>query len=162
MTRKADVPKRIAEAWDKLGQGVPLDDLELQRLRAPQKPRAKPEQKERRSQGRAVIYLRKHLPHGSLVYAVPNHSRSRMQTFALLRDGLLPGMPDLGIIVPWEAPFYHRTFHVEWKREDGGRLSESQIRVHEQLRALGVPLLPECRTVEECVAWLQSEGVDVS
>lgn len=159
MPRKADVPKRLADAWDKLGQGMPLDDLELQRLKA--KPRAKPVQHERHAQGRAVIYLRKHLPRGSLVYAVPNHSRSRMQTFALMREGLLPGMPDLGIIVPWPEPHYHRTFRVEWKRENGGRLSESQLRVHEQLRQLGVPLLEECRTIEQCVAWLRAEGVDI-
>lgn len=168
--RKQDTPKHLHKAWDALAQGAPdlLDDLDISRLRARAEaraeapPRKKPDQAERRSQGRGVVYLRRHLPMGSLVYAVPNSARSQAHRFALMRDGMLPGMPDLGIIVPWPEPFLHRTFRIEWKREGGGVLSPAQIHIHEQLRALGVPLLSECRSTQEAVDWLREQGVEIT
>lgn len=159
--KKSEMSRALAKAWGAIGEGAPelLSDADFVAMKAP--PRAKPQQKERKSQAAGVIFLRKHLPRGSLVYAIPNASRSREHRFSLLRDGLLPGMPDLGIIVPWPEPFLHRTFRIEWKRPGGGALSQSQIEVHAQLRALGVPLLSECRGTDEAVEWLREQGVKI-
>lgn len=102
-----------------------------------------------------VNYLRRHLPAGSVVFAITNHARSRQQVFALMRDGMLPGMPDVGVIVP--GPCF---LAIECKRPDGGALSDAQRHVQSELTALGVPVLSECRSVEQAVEWLISMGVE--
>lgn len=104
-----------------------------------------------------VNYLRRHLPVGSVVFAITNHARSRQQVFALMRDGMLPGMPDVGVIVP--GPCF---LAIECKRPDGGALSDAQRHVQSELTALGVPVLSECRSVEQAVEWLKSMGVEFS
>lgn len=164
--RKAmTIPKSERAAWDAIAVGAPHL---LPVAHAAQKtPRKKPEQKERKSQGAAVTYLRRHLPRGSLVYAIPNMARSPAHRFALIRDGMLPGMTDLCIIVPDHDAQSFRSFYVEWKRAfgprggNGGALSDAQIEVQRQLRDAYVPVLAECRSIEECAAWLREQGVEI-
>ena len=120
------------------------------------KPPAKRNDTERSEVQRPLVnYLRRHLPIGSVVFAITNHARSRQQVFALMRDGMLPGMPDVGVVVP--GPCF---LAIECKRPNGGALSEGQKHVQSELTALGVPVLSECRSVEQAVEWLISMGVE--
>ncbi len=124
-----------------------LDGLDPQR-----QPRKPPRKLEAPLQRAVVVALRRRLPPGSLVAAVTNHSRSKHQTFALLAQGMLPGMPDLLVFTS-----YH-VFGIEMKAP-GGRLSSAQQSTQAGLRALGVPVLAECASVQQAVAWLELQGV---
>lgn len=171
MPRKSHVPKRVAKLWDAIGQGAPelLDDTDFKHPYVTPKPRAKPQQRERKEVQRPLVnYLRKHLPAGSVVFAVTNHARSRTQTFALIADGMLSGMTDVVVLVdrrhvvglqgtsgpPWIGC-------IENKDPEGGSLSDNQKFVQSELRAMGAAVLEECRSVEQAVAWLHQQGVPV-
>lgn len=150
--RKADASsKRLAAVWDAMAQG----DVEaLEEIGAAPEPkqRAKPEKHEALRQRAVVTYLRKHLPLGSLVFAITNHSRSREQTFFLLSQGMLPGMTDLGVLVAG------RFYAIEMKNP-GGRLSSNQERVQGALEDQGVPVLKMCEGVPDVVAFFDRWGV---
>lgn len=159
--KKSDVSKSLAKAWDKLGQGIPLDDLDVQRFahsaakaKAPKKPRQDLERAQ--VQRPLVVYLRRHLPAGSVVFAITNHARSRQQIFALMRDGMLPGVPDVCAVLPGG-----RVLFIECKRPDGGSRNDSQKHVQASLQAIGVAVMQECRSVEQAVEWLRAEGVAI-
>ena len=147
------VPKRLAKAWEAVARGAPglLTDDDF----APRAPRAPPVKQEAPRQRAVVSYLRKHLPEGSVVCAVTNHSRSREQTFFLVAQGMLPGMPDLLIFTP--GPAVHA---IEMKGPDG-RLSDAQRHVQGLLTALGVPVLAECTGIDEARDWLREQGVKI-
>lgn len=158
--RKSDLSKRVAQQWDAIARGEPalLDDFDFSKKA---KPRAKPVQAEKvEVQRPLVVHLRRHLPEGSVVFAIPNLSRSRQQTFALLRDGMLPGVPDLCIIIPRDGCITDPSvFFIECKHPDGGTLNDAQREVQRQLEWCSVPVLSECRSVRQAVDWLQKHGV---
>lgn len=147
------------KAWRALAEGAPelLEDVDFSKLRHRVRVTKKPDQQERHNVQRPLVtYLRRHLPTGSVVFAITNHARSRAQIFSLLRDGMQPGFPDIGIILA--GP---RFLAIECKRPDGGSLSDSQIHTQALLAAAGVPVLAECRSVSEAVEWLREQGVEV-
>lgn len=147
------------KAWRALAEGAPelLDDVDFSKLRHRVRITKKPDQAERHSVQRPLVtYLRRHLPAGSVVFAITNHARSREQVFALLADGMQPGMPDVGVVLAGA-----RLLLIECKRPDGGSLSDAQKHTQGLLEALGVPVLKECRSKEEAVAWLREQGVFV-
>lgn len=168
--RKSDVGKRAGKLWDALGQGAPdlLDDTDFKHPypSANKQIGQKKNQSEKTDVQRPLVtYLRKHLPLGSVVFATTNHARSKQQIFALMRDGMLPGVPDICVcvdgarlIVPQSQAF---VCFIECKHPDGGRLSDNQIHVQAEIKALRVPVLEECRSVEQAVAWLHQQGVPV-
>lgn len=173
----SDIPKRKRALYRALAEGAPelLTDADMAYHAAIRAPRAKPVQSEKVDVQRPlVVYLRRHLPAGSVVFTVPNASRSKQQTFALIRDGMLPGMPDVGVIVPEMAYIREKSstlgfrpaytagvFFIECKRPDGrGKLSEAQQHVQSMLTALGVPVLAECTSVQQAIAWLHQQGVE--
>jgi hypothetical protein len=171
MPRKSDIPKRTAAIWDAIAQGSPemMDEALARPIRAPVVARAKTQPERDLVQRPLVVWLRKHLPDGSVVFAVPNLARSRQQLFSLIRDGMLPGVPDICIIttrtrmmcgddgmIPHTTPWIG---FIECKRPDGGTLTDAQIVVQGQLGALRVPVLAECRSVAEAAAWLKEQGV---
>ena len=158
--------KRIAKMWRAVAEGKPelLDDLALQQ----RKPRAKPVQSEKKEvQQPLVAYLRKHLPLGSIVHAEAIQPVSENHRFAMQRDGVQFGMPDLLVIVPRQVvtqfgflngePLYA---HIECKAPKGGRLSPSQIHTQGLLEDMGCAVLKECRSVEQAVEWLEERGVE--
>ena len=168
--RLQDVPKRQQNLHRAIAEGAPemLEDADFALRKATRQPRAKPEALKQRA---VVVYLRKHLPLGSIVFAITNHSRSKHQTFALIAQGMLPGMPDVGVLVPSHplsrpmpqqyhlySPHRHCLFFIEMK-SDTGKLSEAQRNTQELLRDLGVPVLSECRSVDEAKIFLQKLGV---
>ena len=148
------VNKRIAKMWRAVAEGKPelLDDLALQQ----RKPRAKPVQAEKKEvQQPLVVYLRKHLPLGSVVHAQAIQPVSENHRFAMARDGVQFGYPDVEVIIP--GPRY---FHIECKNPNGrGRLSKSQQDTQELMTDLGCVVLSECESVAQAVEWLTAQGV---
>lgn len=137
---------------------------------ATKKLRAKPQQREKREvQQPLVVYLRKHLPEGSIVHAQAIQPLNENHRFGMQRDGVQFGMPDLLVIVPGDAAVrYLREdddaaqtgfFFIECKHPDGGKLSPSQEHTQSLLIAMGCEVLRECRSVKEAVEWLKSRGV---
>lgn len=128
-------------------------------------PRKPPAQRERDEVQRPLVnYLRKHLPPGSVVFSVPNHARSKMQVLALIRDGLKPGFPDLGLLVNMSTAAELRpplVCFIENKHPDGGVLSAAQEHTQGELVALGFPVLCDCRSVEQALEWLRKQGVEI-
>lgn len=132
-------------------------------------PRKPPAQRERDEVQRPLVnHLRKHLPAGSIVFAVTNHARSKMQIMALIRDGMKVGLPDIGIITAAVGRddgrltlLPPRLLMIECKHPDGGVLSEAQKHTQSELRGLGVPVLAECRSVEQALEWLRKQGVEI-
>lgn len=158
--RKADLPRRKAAIWDALAQGDP-DAPALQARAiptgAPPKPRNDAERRE--VQRPLIVYLRRHLAEpDSVVFAIPNLARSQQQTFALIADGMLPGIPDV-CVVTRDVRGARWAGFIEAKAPDGGRLSDAQKHVQAQIRALGFPVLAECRSVQAAVDWLSEHGV---
>lgn len=160
-----DVPKRLRNTHQALACGAPemLTDSDFayaaavrDSVRSPRKP-AKPEWHAQRA---VVTYLRKHLPAGSIVFAITNHSRSRMQSFALTAMGMLPGMPDLCVITPNAYSSVPLLLCIEMKAPDG-RVSDVQLHTQQTLRALGVPVLAKCTSTQEAVEWLRKQGVQI-
>ena len=158
--------KRIAKMWRAVAEGKPelLDDLALQQ----RKPRAKPVQSEKKEvQQPLVAYLRKHLPLGSIVHAEAIQPVSENHRFAMQRDGVQFGMPDIVVIVPEISLFERgitlvcpRHYYIECKRPGkGGKLSPSQIHTQGLLEDMGCNVLRECRSVAQAVEWLTADGV---
>ena len=155
-----DLSKRAAQQWSAIAQGAPelLDDLDIQRIR---KPRAKPAQREKTLVQRPlVVRLRKHLPRGSVVHAQAIQPLNTNHKFAMQRDGVQFGMPDIDIYVPRDGGFWHGK--IECKDPEGGVLSNTQIHTQQLLMDMGVPVLRACRSVEEGVAWLRAQGVSIT
>ena len=150
------VNKRISKMWRAVAEGKPelLDDLALQQ----RKPRAKPVAKEAPLQRATVNFLRKHLPPGSLVWAMTNHSRSQNQTFALIAMGMLPGMPDLGVLIPFQRGAGPGIYFIEMKAPKGS-VSATQERVHGLLQDMGIPVLAKCESAKQAADWLEAQGV---
>lgn len=171
--RMRDLSKRAQQQWSAIAQGAPelLDDLDMQR--AQRKPSQRPE---RDAQRKVVTYLRKHLPRGSLVFSNNNTNTTANQRLAQMADGMLPGLPDLTVITAGPTTFFTtaithnsisaeqrptgRVFMIEMKAPKG-RLSETQERTQQMLRALGIPVFPRCTSVDEAVEWLRSHGVAI-
>lgn len=161
--RMSDIPKSRRNLMRALAEGAPemLTDADFAyrtATRAPAKKRAKPEALAQRA---IVNGLKRRLPAGSLIFAITNHSRSKNQTFFLMSQGMLPGMPDIGVIVPpyHYSPLYGRLFLIEVKDPNGGSLSDNQKRVQEDLRTLGVPVLAECRDLKEALVFFRNHSV---
>ena len=71
-----------------------------------------------------------------LIFAIPNGAhlagtiaQRAAQVARLKAEGMTPGVPDI------EVPAWN--LYVEMKRQRGGRLSQDQVKVHTQLRAVG-------------------------
>jgi hypothetical protein len=161
--RRADVSKRAARKWDAIAQGAPdlLDDADFAHPYPSSKARQPLKQTEKTEVQRPlVVYLRRHLPADSVVFAIPNAARSRAQIFSLMRDGMLPGAPDICVITR-DADGKRWLGFIECKHPNGGRLSDVQIEVQARIGALGFPVLSECRSVEQAVAWMHQQGVPV-
>lgn len=159
--RLRDVSRQAAKQWGAIAQGAPelLDDLDMSRT-TPRGPMKRPE---RDAQRKVVTYLRKHLPAGSLVWSNNNTNTTAAQRHTQMADGMLPGLPDLTVIVPskdYPAVFAVRVYFIEMKSQTG-RLSSQQRDTQAALTALGVPVLSECRSVEEAVTWLRRMGVKI-
>ena len=97
---------------------------------------------EAREQARLVAALRFHwskivtLADRPIVYHVPNGGQRDPREAANLKvQGALAGVPDLDIVLP-----QGRSLKVEMKASDG-RLSKSQIELHDHLSALGHPVI---------------------
>lgn len=97
---------------------------------------------EAREQARLVAALRRHwsnipnMAHRPIVYHVPNGGQRDPREAANLKvQGALAGVPDLEIVLP-----LGRSLKVEMKASDG-RLSKSQVELHDHLSALGHPVI---------------------
>lgn len=117
---------------------------------------------ERQVQRQVLDWLHLALPPGSKVHHVANQSAvdHRLPRHAKARffeerrkDGVLAGFPDLLILLPGR-----RVSFVEMKRPEGGRLSDEQKALHEEIRALGFPLAV-ARGIAEVEAMLRADGV---
>lgn len=103
-------------------------------------------------QVKLVVALRRRLPEGSLVFHVPNQRRGKTDAIKLKTMGVLAGMPDLLVLLPFDRRREARLLAIEVKARSGA-LSESQVRVAEQLGALGVPYFL-ARDVESALKWI--------
>lgn len=150
--------KQVQRMWKAIAEGKPelLDDLDMTRGNPRGHPRRKPEQREKKEvQQPLVIFLRKHLPLGSVVHAQAIQPVSENHRFAMQRDGVQFGMPDLLVIVPGPAFYF-----IEAKHPDGsGRLSSTQQHTQGLLEDMGCAVLRECTSAAQAVEWLQSKGV---
>lgn len=81
-----------------------------------------------------------------------------------MSQGMIPGWPDLGVLVPgrfvrdWRAPYWLAKIEM---KDAGKHTSHTQDDVHAQLRALGVPVLSECCDLEQAVVFLRGQGVEI-
>lgn len=163
--RKQTLSKRVAAQWEAIARGEPalLDDLDFSRGK-PLKPRAKPQQREKEEVQRPlVVYLRKHLPAGSVVHANAIQPLNQNHRFAMQRDGVQFGMPDLDIyvpLIPRGRQFWHGK--IECKHPEGGVLSASQHHTQGLLVDMGVPVLAECQSVAQAIRWLREQGISVT
>jgi len=109
---------------------------------------------ERAIQRAVVAYLRQVLP-GAVVHHSVNEQalsgRDRKAAAIAMRnaklDGMLPGWPDIEVLTD------ARTLFFEIKRE-GGRLTDTQRKLHEEIRALGysVAVVRSIEDVREALA----------
>lgn len=146
---RRSVSKRTAQKWAAIAEGAPDLLPEANDDFAPS--RAPRKREERETQRKIVSTLRKLLPHGSLVWATPNHARSPEHRFSLMQEGMVAGMPDLFILVRGKL------YGLEVKRPIGGVVSRTQKYIHALLSAHAVPVCV-VRSVQEAVAFLQAEG----
>lgn len=117
---------------------------------------------ERDVQRAVVAFLRRALPAGSVVAAVPNEERGRAQTkeararFGQARkmSGVVSGFPDLIVAIPGRVLF------LELKAPKGV-LSDAQRDLHPRIRALGHPV-HIVRSIEDAEAAMIAEGVALS
>ncbi|WP_338928368.1 VRR-NUC domain-containing protein [Roseomonas mucosa] len=95
-------------------------------------PRLSPE---RQIQRTLFAKLTEALPLGSAVIHVPNEDATGSAAYGQqkIRDGMLPGCPDLLILV------HGRAYWLEVKAPNG-RVSDAQRRAHPRLRAAGSPV----------------------
>jgi len=110
--------------------------------------------RERTIQRAVVAYLRQVLP-GAVVHHSVNEQalsgRDRKAAAIAMRnaklDGMLPGWPDIEVLTD------SRTLFFEVKRE-GGRLTDTQRKLHEEIRALGysVAVVRSIEDVREALA----------
>lgn len=128
---------------------IPSDE-ELQPLHTI--PIKKPEAKQ---QARLVAALRRKwstiadLNQRPIVFAVPNGgSRDAREGANLKTQGVLAGIPDLGILCPGG-----RTVWIEMKAE-GGRVSAMQVSLHPHISALGFDMIV-AYSAEEALAALR-------
>ena len=110
-------------------------------------------QHESKIQKSIIDYLRAVLPH-AVVFAIPNGSqRTASGRPANAVVGLLPGAPDLCVVLP-----QGRTLWLEVK-SDKGRVSTNQIAVHGLFNSLGhpVPVVRSIDDVRQALAFLKIE-----
>jgi len=114
---------------------------------------------EAREQARLVACLRKHwsviadTALRPIVFAVPNGgSRDAREGANLKVQGVLAGIPDLGIVMPAGEIIW-----VEMKAKDGA-LSGSQVLIHAHFEALGHEV-SVCYSAEEVLAELRKRVV---
>jgi hypothetical protein len=111
--------------------------------------RAQPE----RAIQRAVLdHLAWRAPAGVMWFHIPNGGYRKPVEAAILKaDGVISGMPDLGLVVAGRAYF------LELKAP-GGRLSQTQRDCHEMLRAAGAVVMTAAG-VDEAMSALQDMGI---
>lgn len=156
------LPKRVQKIYRAIAEGAPemLTDADF----VMRTPRAKPQLREKKEvQQPLVVYLRKHLPAGSIVHAQAIQPLNENHRFAMIRDGVQFGMPDLLVIVPGdernEWPVLPRFFFIECKHPDGGVISGAQEATQRMLIDAGCEVLSECRSVQQAISWLTERGV---
>lgn len=77
-----------------------------------------------------VVLVRRLRREGTFIFAVPSGGlRDAITGKRLKEEGVLPGIPDLCIILP-----DGRVLWVEMKRREGGVISKAQKIVHERFR----------------------------
>jgi hypothetical protein len=104
---------------------------------------------------RAVIawarVMRARWPELDLLYAIPNGARTAWSVAKRLRaEGVTPGVPDLCLPV---AKGHFHAMYVEMKRRKGGRLSEAQRAIADQLRARG-NFVVVARGADNAIHWI--------
>jgi len=118
--------------------------------------------KERETQRAVLDYLTLALPPGSKVHHVANESmvdpswsseRKASYFKARARDGVLPGFPDLAILLPGG-----RTVWLEMKRPIYGVPSADQLSLHREMREIG-HAVDIASTLEGVQAFLRGAGV---
>jgi len=149
--RLRDVNKKLAKTWGAIAREKPelLDDLDLQQ----RVPRKKPVKREAPIQQRIVVYLRKHLPPGSLVWSNNASFANKQHGFASRATGTLAGLPDVFALVGGNL------YGIEVKAH-GGRCSDVQREMHLALSTHSVP----CCVVTDAngaVTFLQDMGVEI-
>lgn len=166
--RKSSISAAARKYYDALNMREP--ELLTDEYFSGPAPRAAPKQREKvEVQRPLVFYLRKHLPAGSIVHAEAIQPLNENHKFAMQRDGVQFGMPDILVIVRMKVgslstgiisskPCF---FFIECKSAKG-TMSASQHHTQALLIAAGCNVLPMCRSVEEGVAWLRGLGVEVS
>lgn len=122
----------------------------LERIRS-RRPRSK---EEASFQVHLIAVLRARLPDDCVVFAIPNGgSRDAREGYNLKLQGLLAGMPDLGII-------YQRiTYYLECKSQDG-EVSKSQRETFPKIQKAGAPL-EVVRTVAEALQRIGEWGIPI-
>ncbi len=68
-------------------------------------------------------------------------TRSALQTHRLIKEGLLPGVPDIVILVPRKP---HHGLYIEFKRRKGGVVSPAQREVINYLNFEGMLAIVAC------------------
>lgn len=127
-------------------------------IRNPQRRRARrPEQEFQRG---LIETLRMVLiPRDTLVFAVPNGgARTPVEAAILIGQGVVRGIPD--VMVLWRDPQgIGRALGLECKAPGGAR-SDAQVRVHEKLSTIGVPVAT-VETIGEALDFCRNHNVPV-
>lgn len=116
--------------------------------RADRKPRSKDEAK---AQIKIVVYLRRHLPEGAVVWHTPNMRRSENHGHHLRSMGMMAGLPDLFVLTEG------RLFGLEVKSATGA-LSSAQTYTHARLASQACACAV-VRDAEGAQVFLESMGV---
>lgn len=87
---------------------------------------------EKQEQIKLCVWLRKN---NIFFYAIPNGgSRNYFEAISLKRSGVLPGVPDICIPMPFKGK---HSLYIELKRQTGGKVSPEQKIVLEALNSFG-------------------------
>ncbi|MDQ1077986.1 VRR-NUC domain-containing protein [Pseudoroseomonas cervicalis] len=138
---------------------IPIED-EIAQFDPRPDPKKKRGNPERLAQVQVVSYLRRALPDGSIVFAIPNEQKaSGPGKFAGARfgqarkaAGVLTGMPDVCCVVPGRV-----TVWIEMKSKVG-RATDAQLAMHERLRRAG-HVVGIVRSIEDAAALMDRAGV---
>lgn len=108
-----------------------------------------------------IRWLRLVLPAGSIVATISTERRGGGATeqerarfgAALKKSGVVTGFLDAVAVIPGG-----RSIWLEWKRPDGGVVSDRQAGMHERMRSLGHAVIV-ANSIETCRGGLQALGV---
>lgn len=106
-------------------------------------------------QRHCVQFLRVAMPAEAVWWHTPNQrgTRSKVEAQILKTLGVKPGIPDLLLL------YRGRLLAAELKAPGGGKPTDNQRQMHEQLRAAGCEVLPDCRSLDQLAQWLTEQGV---